>query len=109
MAELETKHPTLHKMFTDGFHVVRRSDRYWGGLSTDLTIEQVLMKSLKSTGGLTRGSGMTELQCASWVLSMPACADINRKMQEFIGQDAATTNTHPDASDARMKRDLSDI
>ena len=36
--------PTTHKMFTDGFHVVRRNDRYWGGLSTDLTIEQILMK-----------------------------------------------------------------
>ena len=30
-------------------HVVRRSDRYWAGLSTDLVIEQVLMRSLKTT------------------------------------------------------------
>lgn len=41
-------------------HVVRKSDRYWASLSTDLVIEQVLMRSLKNTGGLTRGSGLTE-------------------------------------------------
>ena len=29
-------------------------------LSSDLVIEQTLIRSLKSTGGLTRGSGMTE-------------------------------------------------
>ena len=42
-------------LFQHGLHVVRRSDRFWAGLSTDLYIEQVLMKSLKSTGGCGNG------------------------------------------------------
>ena len=32
---------------------VRRSDRFWVGLSPDLVNEQVLMRSMKISGGLT--------------------------------------------------------
>ncbi len=46
----------------EGFRVIRRSNRLWAGLSSDLIIEQVLMRSLKTSGGLTRGRGMTEHQ-----------------------------------------------
>ena len=52
----------VHRKFEAEVHVVRRSNRLWAGLSTDLVIEQVLMRSLKTSGGLTRGSGMTERQ-----------------------------------------------
>ena len=55
MQSLKDDHPVVHDLFQAGYHVVRRSDRYWGGLSTDLVIEQVLMRSVKSQGGLTRG------------------------------------------------------
>lgn len=34
---------------------IRRSDKFWSGMWTDLTIEQVLMRSMKSQGGLTHG------------------------------------------------------
>jgi len=61
MIDLPEKHPWLHEKFNDGgYHTVRRSDRYWAGLSTDLAIEQVMMKAVKSRGGLTHGRGMTE-------------------------------------------------
>ena len=69
--------------FMKGHHVSRRSDRFWAGLSSDLVIEQVLMRSVKITGGLTRGSGMDESQRASWLLSMPACAEINVAMKDL--------------------------
>ena len=60
MRQLPETHLWLHEQFEQhGFHTVRRSDRYWSGLWTDLVIEQVLMRSLKSRGGLTRGRGMT--------------------------------------------------
>ena len=70
-------------LFQHGLHVVRRSDRFWAGLSTDLYIEQVLMKSLKSTGGLTRGRGMDEIQRLTWLFSSPKCAEVNNAMQAF--------------------------
>ena len=52
----------------NGFHVIRRTNQYWAGLGSDLVIEQTLMRSLKSTDGLTRGSGMTEHQRARWTM-----------------------------------------
>lgn len=41
MENLPQTHPEVYQAFINGLHVVRRSDRYWGGLSTDLVIEQV--------------------------------------------------------------------
>ena len=49
MSNLEEKHPYVYRKFLDGFHVVRRSNQCWAGLSSDLVIEQTLMRSLKST------------------------------------------------------------
>ncbi len=49
MLELPAGHPWLYEQFTEhGYHTVRRSDRYWAGLWTDLTIEQLMMRSIKS-------------------------------------------------------------
>lgn len=81
MNDLKDKHPTIYKEFQSGMHVARRSDRFWAGLSTDLMIEQVLMRSAKTSGGLTRGKGFTETQRIVWLMSMPACAEINDAMQ----------------------------
>ena len=58
MISLSEKHPWLHEQFENGKHEVRRSQQYWVGLWYDLVIEQTLMRSVKSTGGLTRGRGM---------------------------------------------------
>ena len=55
MRKLPSTHPWLHQKFVEGYHTVRRSERLWAGLWTDIVIEPVLMRSLKSRGGLTRG------------------------------------------------------
>ena len=47
MMRLKDDYPEIHNKFVDGFHVVRRSNRKWAGLSTDLVIEQVLMRAIK--------------------------------------------------------------
>jgi len=52
MLKLEDTHPTVHEMFDKhGLHSVRRSDRFWADLSTDLTIEQTMMRSIKKVVG----------------------------------------------------------
>ena len=52
MLQLEQNFPWVYDRFNgEGFHTVRRSSRFWAGLWTDLTIEQVLMWSIKSRGG----------------------------------------------------------
>ena len=108
MMKLKETHPEVYEHFVRGLHVVRRSDRLWAGLSPDLIIEQCLMRSLKTTGGLTRGRGMTELQRLVWVLSRPASAEINNAMQELTGITYSTSDQHKDTTSARMMKDSSD-
>ena len=102
MLRLPETHPDAHRKFLEGYHV-RRSNRFWAGLSTDLIIEQVLMRSTK-----TGGKGMTENQRLVWVLSMPVCVSINETMQKFIGVSYETSDQHKDVSAARQARDVSD-
>ena len=83
MQDLPNTHAQGIRSFLNGLNVVRRSDRFWAGLSTDLIIEQVLMRSVKTTGELTRGRGMSETQRLVWLMPMPACADIYNSMQNL--------------------------
>ena len=54
MLDLEKNYPWLYHQFNDkGFHCIRRTDKFWTGLWTDLVIEQTAMLSIKSLGGLT--------------------------------------------------------
>lgn len=62
MSNPKTTNKKLHDHFKKGLHVVSISNRFWAGLSPDLVIEQTLIRSLKTTGGLTRGRDMTETQ-----------------------------------------------
>jgi hypothetical protein len=108
MLKLKQDHPDVHQQFIMGNHTLRRSDRYWAGLSTDLVIEQVLMRFLKSTGGVTRGRGMSETQMAVWLMSLPANAEINNAMQQFTGTTFYTSNQHKDTNPTRTARDDND-
>ena len=108
MQDLETTNPNIHNFFMNGYHVIRRSDRFWAGLSTDLVIEQMLMRSLKTVGGLTRGRGMTDTQRTLWLLSRPACSEINEALQKFTGTMYITSEQHKESSSATQKRDMND-
>ena len=108
MCKIEEPHPEVYEAFMRGHHVSRRSDCFWAGLSTDLVIEQVVMRSVKTTGGLTRGRGMGETQRASWLLSMPACAEMNVAMQDLTEINYETSEQHEEMSTARLKRDEKD-
>ena len=108
MNNLNNTNPTVYDSFVAGNHVVRRSNRAWAGLSSDLTIEQTLMQGAKSTGGLTRGRGITEFQRAKWVLSMPACTEMSNAMQEVTATQRTTSDQHIESSEGRSSKDASD-
>ena len=109
MNQLEETHPEIFKSFTGGHHVVRRSNRFWAGISPDSTIEQTLMRGAKTTGGLTRGRGITELERAKWVLSMPACTQVNTAMQEVTGTRRLTSDQHVEIGSTRSAKDTKDM
>ena len=109
MGQLHINHPDVFRKFEKGFHVIRRSSQLWAGLSSDLVIETTLMRSLKTTGGMTRGSGMSEKQRALWTMSRPITSEYNNAMQEFTNLSYKTSEQHKDLTEARMKRDAADL
>ena len=109
MSDLEETHPDVHQKFLDGFHVVRRSNQCWAGLSSDLVIEQTLTRSPKSTGGLTHGSGMTKDMKNLWTLSASVTSEYNSVMQDFTDLTYTTSPQHKDSAEALIKRDASDL
>ena len=94
MRKLPSTHPWRHQKFVEGYHTVRRSEILWAGLWTDIVIEQVLMRSLKSRGGLTTGRGMTTSLRQQWVYSMHACAAIHDAMTSLTGKHHITSHQH---------------
>lgn len=101
MEKLKATHPVLYDRFDNGHFIIRRSDRYWAGLPCDLTIEQVLMRNIKSQIDLTRGRGIGENQRLVWINSMPECVNIKNAMQELTGLHYQTSEQHKDVGASR--------
>ena len=87
----------------------QRTDYCFNGLSSDLAIEQTLMCSLKSRGGLTHGRGLTESVRQQWVFTLPICAAIHDAMTLRSQKKLRTSEQHEDFSSARKDRDMSDL
>ena len=66
------------------------------------------MRSLKTSGGLTRGRRLTEQQRLIWLLSMPVCAETNHIMQELTEVQFNSGEQNKDMSKARQTRDMKD-
>ena len=109
MIDLKTKCPDIHDHFVSfGHHSIRRSDRFWAGLWSDLVIEQVMMRSIKSSGGLTRGRGFTESVRNQWVSTAHQVASIHEGMLEVTKAQSGTSEQHVEMSEARKQRDSAD-
>ena len=53
MLKLMTQHPNVQKHFSEGTHVIQRNIGLWARFSFHFVIEQVLIRSLKTSGSLT--------------------------------------------------------
>jgi len=49
MLKLQEEHPEVYQQFLNGNHCIRRSDRYWAGLSTDLASVDAVFESNRRT------------------------------------------------------------
>ena len=91
MRKLPSTHPWLHQTFVEEYHTVQRSERQCAGWWTNIVIEQVQIRSLKSRGGPTGGRGMTDSVRQQWVYSTQACAAIRDAMTSLTGKHHVTT------------------
>ena len=66
------------------------------------------MRNLKTSGGLTHGAGMTDLQRTTWTLSMPVCAAVHSSMQNLSGAIRRTGEQNTDMGASRVQRDWKD-
>ena len=66
------------------------------------------MRSVKTTGGLTRGRGLTDTKRLVWLLSMPACVEVNWALQDLTAVTYNTSDQHKVATRARQERDSKD-
>ena len=111
MLDLENTYSFLHQKFNEeGLFVVRRSDRYWAGLWLDLTIEQTVMKPLKSRAGATSGSGFTESVRTLWIYSMHASASYHDALSSLTkNQNKTSEQQHQTLRKSRLQRDCNDF
>ena len=109
MQKLHVEYPWVYRNFAvNGYHTVRRSDRYWSGLWTDLIIEQVMMRSLKTSGGITRGRGITDSVRQLWIGSMRRTASVHDAMSNLTKACRKTSEQHIDLNTSRVYRDDND-
>jgi len=99
----------VYALFNAGLFVIRRTERFWAGFSKDLVIEQTLMRTMKTTGGLVHRRGvMEEKQRNKWLSSLPVTATFNESMQEVTDRNFETIEQHKELSVARVERDNKD-
>lgn len=76
----------MFKDFADkGYFTINQTASCWAGVWSDMTIEQTLMRSIKSSGGLTRGRGITDSVLAKWVGGSPGATAICSSLEECAG------------------------
>ena len=92
----------LQSFKLSGTHVVRYSSYEWSGIWSDLSIEQTLMRTAKSDGGLSGGrfrNGESAYRC--WVQTLSHMSMINR----LSSSSSRNKNIHRDLATAQRKAD----
>ena len=108
MNVLHESHPEVHKLFMEGKHTVSRTHNNFVAVWTDLAIEQLYMRSIKSRGGLTQGRGVTENMRTLWVASAHSCGEVHYAFSESTGTQPEVSTSHKELQQSRIKRDYQD-
>ena len=106
---LNSKSPENDLYVKSGYFTIRRTEKFWSGVWSDMTIEQVLMRSLSSIGGLTGGRGITDTTIATWINSMPVCSRVCEAIEEYAGVHSLSSEQHVELREARQKRNCKDL
>lgn len=73
------------------------------------SFQQLLMRSLKVSGGLTRGRGMDDNKRSLWLYSLPARVELNNAIQDLTNLKTETSEQHKECGKSRIVRDNKDI
>lgn len=90
------------------FFTVRRSEKHWSGVWSDMTIDQTLMRGIKTLGGLTHGRGFSESVLNKWILGLPAIHHVCEAVENYCDITSSTIDQHVEMRDARIQTDEQD-
>lgn len=93
-----------HRSFT-----IRRSDKIWCGIWEDMTIELVLMRTVKTKGGLTHGRGMSKNVILCWMSGMPASCNVTDAIESFSGVFSEPSDQHAQLRESHQIREKRDV
>lgn len=96
------------KFTKNGFFTIRRTEKHWCGVWSDMTIEQTLMRNKKSVGGITHGRGVTASVLQKWIYGLPVAYHVCESMERFCGIETKSSYQHTELRDARIAKDEAD-
>lgn len=113
LQDMESLHEKMpeeeYRKFTkQSFFTVRRSEKHWSGVWSDMTIEQTLMRGIKTLGGLTHGRGFSESVLNKWILGLPATHHVCEAVENYCDITSSTIDQHVEMRDARIQTDEQD-
>ena len=107
MLDLPKDHPEIYNSFNDhGYHGIRRSERYWAGLWSDLVIEKV---TIRSRGDLIRGRGFNENIHNQWVHTAHYSAVIHQVMGSVTKIVSKCSEQHKELGKLKICFDSTDL
>ncbi|GBO42386.1 hypothetical protein AVEN_192569-1 [Araneus ventricosus] len=86
--------PSVFRRFIQGFLTVRLSAKFSCGTSTDMIIEQSLMKSMQTDGGISRGRSTQESVISKRVYSMHAMNTVCERLEDLGNIKMDTADKH---------------
>lgn len=105
----EVMPPEEYTLFSDkGYFTIRRADEFWSGNFSDQTIEQYLMRMLKTSGGMTRGRGITDSTLTKWVHALPRCMPVCDALEKYTGVHTMPSEQHKDLRSSSQVKDKND-
>ena len=63
------------------------------------------MRTMKTSGGLTRGRGFNEKSLARWIGSMPSCIEVSQDIEQYCDVRTVTSDQHVEMRDSCQLRD----
>lgn len=94
---------------TKGYFIIRRSDKFWYGTWSDMTIEQSLMRTMKCLGELIYGRRIKDSVLSMWTLGMVFLQNVCDELKKFCNVALANSKQHVEMRSSQISRNNDDV
>ena len=108
LRSMQRLHPTVHKQFMEGEHVIHHQDGLWNGIWSDLFIETTYMRYGKGPSGII-GSTLNDSTLAIRALSVSTLGQLSNDLAAMQnGKTQRVVTCHKEEQHTRVKADSDD-